>query len=189
MKKLSLRILILVIAFIILSVIEYEVMGSSYEINYVQVYVAKEKIKAGALITEDLVKQVKIQEDNITSDMMRSIPKAYATVDFEENQIIYHSQLNDESPMKLVDDQRMITVKCSIVEGNGWLFGMGERVDVILVSPDDSIVIEDAIVCRMFNETYNEEDPNHISLIVTEKEALLYFQRLSKSQVFVAKKH
>lgn len=188
MKKISIRILILVVAFVVLSLIESKVMVNAYEMNYIRVYVAKERIKTGTLITESLVEPVDLQENVVTEDMMRDIPNKYAIVDYEKNQFIYQSQLSYESPIELLDDERMITIKCSIVEGNGWSFEINETVDIVMVSPEEHAIIKNARVCRVFNEMYGDNDPEYISLIVSESEALIYYQQVSKSQVFIAKK-
>lgn len=189
MKKLLYRLLILIIAFLILSLIESEVVGDDSEVNHVMVYKAKDKIESGIQITTDLVEEVHIPEYLVSDDMVKSLTGSYAREDFEEGQFIYTHQLGSSSPLSFDEDERMITIKCSIVEGNGWLFELNEIVDVIMVTPDQEIVIEDGKVCRLFDETYQENNPEYISLIVSKSDAMVYYRWVSRSQVFIAKKY
>lgn len=189
MKKYLNKLVLLILAFILVSGIEFLYKEKSPQIEMIVVYVANQKIDQGSYLTNNMMTSVSIPKNLLTEHMLRQPIKGYLKNDIEVGEFIYHHQISQVSPIEFKENHRMITVKCDIVSANGWLFDLNEIVDLVMVNGDHNLIIENAKICRIFNDNISgSEVPNYISLIVNEKEANTYFNLIAKSQVYLSKK-
>lgn len=189
MKRFLTKLILLLAAFVTLLCIEMIYTKDVNPIETVSVYVAKEKIKPGTQLLDYMIESVMIPKHLASEYIVTDHITGFMLTTVEPGEFLYKHQLSDSSPIQLQEHERMITVKCNIVEGNGWLFKINEKVDVVMVTDDDKIVIKDASICRIFDENISDELlPTYISLIVDESASLIYFTNLSRSEVFLSKK-
>ncbi len=189
MKKLLLKLVLLIAAFGTILGIEKIYSKDVDTTEIVSVYVAKERIEVGTQLLEYMIEPVMIPKHLASEYIIKEHVTGYMLTTIEEGEFIYKHQLSDCSPLQLKDDERIITLNCNVVEGNGWIFTINEKVDVVMIATDETIVIKDAMVCRIFDENMsNELVPEYISLVVDESSALNYYSNVSHSEVFISKK-
>lgn len=187
MKKVSMRLIILIIAFLSLTLLEILLSEETVESEMVMVYVTKEKIPSGTQIESDMIESVGIPKHLASEYLIKEDIEGYTITDLQAGQFIYGHQLTDKPPILIEENERMITIQCSTVEANGWLFEINELVDLVMIHREGKIVIEDARVCRLFSDTQSTSN-DYLSLIVNENASYLYYENVSKSQVYIGKK-
>ncbi len=189
MKKISIKLIVLIVAFISLTIFEIIVNDDKVDTEVMTVYIANEEIPSGTQIQDYMIDEVSIPKHLASEFILTGDVNGFATTNLQPGEFIYIHQISDKSPIDLLENERMITISCTIVEGNGWLFKINEIVDVVMIYKDGNVLIENAKVCRLFSETIDETQPEYISLIVDIESSYLYYENVSKSQVYICKKH
>ena len=189
MKKISIKLIVLIVAFISLTAFEIIVNDDKADTEVMTVYIANEEILSGTQIQDYMIDEVTIPKHLASEFIITGDVNGFATTSLQPGEFIYRHQISEKSPINLLDNERMITISCTIVEGNGWLFKINEMVDIIMVCKEGKVLIEDAKVCRLFSETLDETQPEYISLIVDIESSYQYYENVSKSQVYICKKH
>jgi len=176
-------------AFIIVTGIELLYREETPQVETVLVYVAKDKIEVGTFIMDYMMEGVEIPKHLASEYIVKEPIEGFSVDSLEKGEFIYKHQISELAPMAIDEDERMITVKCSVVTANGWLFQINEVIDLIIVSGEDLIKLENARVCRIFGDDLTEsKTPSYMSLIMSKEDAEKYFSLLSKSQVYLSKK-
>lgn len=189
MRRILIKFIALLIIFFTLLIVEAALADSKEQIEMVTTYVAKKEIKCGTAITTSDFEAVEIPRHIASTYIIQSAPSGYLLVDIAKGEFVYHHQISDQSPIHIEEDERMITLQCDVVEGNGFLFDLNEYVDLVMIHKEEKIIIEDAYVCRILDENLkSEKRPMYISFIVKTEDALVYFQNISTSKVFISKK-
>ncbi|WP_240839594.1 SAF domain-containing protein [Acidaminobacter sp. JC074] len=189
MKKISVKLIVLIVAFVLLTILEMVINEDKPETEMIAVYVASEEILSGTQIQSYMIEEVSIPKHLSSAYIATGHINGYTTTTLQPGEFIYSHQLSDKSPISLMENERMITIKCSVVEGNGWLFKINELVDVVMVHKDGRVLIEDAKVCRLFNDEMDDSMLQYMSLVVNTEASYKYYDNLSKSQVYISKKH
>lgn len=191
MKKIVIKIAILSIIFLMLLMVENAVdENRNEEMEEVAVYVTAIPIEVGMQIQKNMLKEVMIPKHLLSEYIVREHIEGYMLTSVGEGEFLYEHQISDDSPLKLNETQRLITIKCSIIESNGWVFQINDIVDIVMIHNENKTVIENAIVSRVFDETLgNESIPEYVSVLVLEEDAMEYFQKVSNSKVFISHKN
>lgn len=188
MKKVVIKIVILSIIFLMLLMVE-NVVKDNNEMEDVAVYVTAIPIEVGMQIQNNMLREVMIPKHLLSEYIVREHIEGYMLTSVGEGEFLYEHQISSVSPLKLNETQRLITIKCSIIESNGWIFQINDIVDIVMVHNDEKTVIENAVISRVFDETLgNESIPEYVSVMVSEEDAMKYFQKVSNSKVFISHK-
>ncbi|MBI9013369.1 MAG: hypothetical protein JEZ08_14140 [Clostridiales bacterium] len=188
MKKVVIKIAILSIIFLMLLMVEH-VVEDKNEMEEVSVYLTAMPIEVGTQIQNNMLREVMIPKHLLSEYIIRENIEGYMLLSVGEGEFLYEHQISDVSPLKLNETQRMITIKCSIIESNGWIFQINDIVDIVMVHNDEKTVIENAVVSRVFDETLgNEAIPEYVSVLVSEEDAMKYFQKVFNSKIFISHK-
>ena len=188
MKKVVIKIVILSIIFLMLLMVE-NVVEDNNEMEDVAVYVTAIPIEVGMQIQNNMLREVMIPKHLLSEYIVREHIEGYMLTSVGEGEFLYEHQISSVSPLKLNETQRLITIKCSIIESNGWIFQINDIVDIVMVHNDEKTVIENAVISRVFDETLgNESIPEYVSVMVSEEDAMKYFQKVSNSKVFISHK-
>lgn len=190
MKKYLSKLILLIIAFLVVTGIEILYKHDRLEVETVTVYVASERIKSGTYIMDYMLESIELPKHLASEYIVKEPIRGYLLDSIDEGQFIYEHQVSKSAPLEMQDNQRMITIKCDTVTANGWLFQINEMIDVIMIRADQMICLEDAIICRIFDETLDDnQPPEYVSLIVDKNAAETYFKNIEKAEVYLSKKH
>jgi len=189
MKKIMVKLIVLS-SIMILIVVAEQVIAVRKESNvYETVYVTNKAIGIGSQLDMSMLKAVELPSALLSEYIVTKPIEGFILCTLEEGEFLYHHQVGSQSPLVIKDSQRLITVKCSIIESNGWAFSINDRVDVILVNSEEDYILSDAIVTRIFNDKLNNESiPEFVSLLVSKEDAMLYYKEVSNAKVFISHK-
>lgn len=190
MKRTLVKILVLLVAFVGVMAIEMLLLKEETPMEVVQVYITESPVKSGDSVEMSNLRSVEIPKHLASTYILKDKKSGYFQTDLKTGEFIYAHQISDMKPMTIPKGHRLITIQCDVVESNGWLFKINERVDVVMNISEEQLVIKDAIVTKIFDENLKDETlPAYVSLMVPASDAMKYYFYLSNAEVFISKKH
>ena len=188
MKKRLIKIIIWLVIF--LGILGFEAYNNNTKKEVlISVVQLKRTLEKGSSIRREDVIFHEIPEayyqDNMVISDDYTQPLYLNTKAFEGGYLLY-DQINKESIFQLDEDQRLITVKCSIVGSNAWQSDLFDRVDILMVENELTHIIEDALVYKRYNQQLEEAGlPEYYVFIVNSQDALFYYEHLKASDVYI----
>lgn len=189
MKKIVAKLLVLSLIMIMIIVAEEFIKAKNDKHVYSTVYVTNKAIEMGTQLDLSMLKSVDLPSNLLSEYIVTTPIDGYLLCDLKEGEFLYQHQVASKSPLIIKDSQRLITIKCSIIESNGWAFTINDCVDIILVNSEVDYILENAIVTRIFNDKLNNDTiPEYVSLLVSKNDAMVYYKEVSNSRVFISHK-
>lgn len=150
-------------------------------------YVAKDIIPYGTKLLESSFKKIDINKSEYDGEMLSQFKDGYSSQTITRGQVLTAEILTLDPPVIIREDQRLITIKCSIVEANGWQFENGDLVDLVIIANNDTkIVLKNLKVFQVFGGLDDSILKEYVSLIASESDAYTYYQNLRESQLYIA---
>lgn len=190
MKKIIIKIVVLSIIMVMLLFVEQIIdIRNNETIDLETVFVAAESIEVGTQLSRSMVKAVEIPKHLLSEYIIKDNFDGFLLTSVEAGEFLYTHQIASKSPLQIKASERLITIKCSIIESNGWAFQINDTVDIVMIDFDKSIVLKNALVSRIFDEDLSRDSmPAYLSVIVSEEDAMTYYKRVSNSRIFISSK-
>jgi len=186
MTKKLIKILLLIV--LLMATIVYEYNKKPKQREEVSVYVLKDNKVQGDYLTQHDFEIQKLAIDYLREDMIKeaSFQSGYLVQDSLKGTYLIEGLLEERNPDILKSKERLITVKCSVLEGNGWFADKGDVIDLLLIDKEENLWIRDAKVYKKFDEKLSDESlPLYYTLIVDEDEARLFYQSIARYKVYI----
>lgn len=188
MKKRLIKIIVWLVIF--LGILGFEAYNNNTKKEVlVSVVQLKSTMEKGSSIgREDVIfheiPEAYYQKNMVLSDDYTQ-PLYLNTKTFEGSYLLY-DQVNRERIFQLKEDERLITVKCSIVGSNAWQSDLFDRVDILMVENEMTYIIENALVYKRYNQQLDDSGlPEYYVFIVKSQDALFYYEHLKASDVYI----
>lgn len=192
MKKRMIKVIGFSLVFILVFVLDITIKNNHTEEKIIEVISVNKMIKDGSMITAEDISYVSMLEDEIKPYMATTttqIVGKYTLRDYHENDIVSKHFFSANPSFQLASTDRLITIRCSVVESNGWQSKLYDQVDLIMVTSDETIIIEGVIVFNMFNETDDEiSRPEYYTFAVNEAQSLEYYRYVKHSSIYISVK-
>jgi len=157
----------------------------------VEVAIFQSAYEAKSFIDHGSITYISIPASHVVGDFIRreDFRPAYIRQGVEAGFFLLKGNLSDAPLVNLDQDQALITLKCSIVESNGWLAEVDDLVDLYMVGSQHRILIEGARVYQVLDAYLGDQGlAEYYSLIVEKDQAIQFYDYLDKSKVFVMPK-
>lgn len=167
----------------------------------ISVVVTNQNIKKGVKIDESMIKYIEVSKTELNENLIINIDNIigkYPRESMKINQYVYEYQFTDKQEYDLEENERIITLKLSIEQSNGWHIKKDQIVDLILINEKESIqlVIEDIKIEKIFNDQlYDIEDPfssefvpQYASFVLTKIQLLLYLKNITDCTAYISVK-
>jgi Flp pilus assembly protein CpaB len=190
MRKIIIKIISLSIIMLMLLLAEHVIaLKSNEKTNVRTVFVAARSISVGSQLNMDMLKAVEIPEHLLSEHIVTEQVEGFLLSSVQAGEFLYKHQIASRSPLHIDTSERLITIKCTMIESNGWAFQLNDTVDIIMVDLEGSIVLKNAVVSRIFDEDLNSASiPEYLSVIVSEEDAMRYYNKVSNARVFISHK-
>ncbi len=200
MKTYIIKIISITLLLLLLIFIE----GYAREINgdsnkTIRVVIPLVDLSKTEIIKEEMLAYVEIQETQFSKLLVTDkelLINKYPITKVLKNQLVYEYQFDSSMILELDDNERMLTIKFSIEESNGWNVVKGQIVDLILLNEIDNerIVLKDLRINSIFDENLNEillpfnneTLPLFISFITTERQFDKFMSHKVHSTAFIS---
>lgn len=159
--------------------------------NVLSIVQFKEDYKKDYYLEKKDLKVIQLPKELYQSNMIlsSSFEAGYLIQEAYKDTFVYEKLLTDEPSFKLKEDQRLITVKCSVLQSNGWYSQTNDLVDLLMVEENNQYIIKDATVLKYFDQNLSSEGlAEYYTFIVTTKEAMMYYEKLKSSEVYIVVK-
>ncbi|MBN2794845.1 MAG: hypothetical protein JXR88_05530 [Clostridia bacterium] len=186
-KSRLIKILVLVIILLFFVFLEYH-LKINHEETLLPVPKLLSDMKEGAMITSKDYEIVYMPETLFNeSTLANTCNGYYLKQSLPKETLLLSTMIQKEDEQRLKATERLITVKCSIVESNAWLAEPMDYVDLILVLPDEIITLEDVMIVYRFSETLDQQESfSYYTLKVDEKQAYLYYKNLKNCTNYIS---
>ena len=188
MKKRLIKIIIWIVIF--LGILGFEAYNNNTkkEVMVSVIQLKKTMEKGSSIGREDVIfhqiPKAYYQESMILGDDYTQ--PLYLNTKAFEGGFLLHDQVNKEKIFDLKEEERLITVKCSIVESNAWQSDLFDRVDILMVKKDMTHTIKNAVVYKRYNQQLDQGGlPEYYVFIVNSQDALFYYEHLKTSDVYI----
>lgn len=190
MKKYLLKVVIWILILItIYGADAYVKKQEASQEAYKEIYISKVDMAYGEAIHAEYFTPIKISIADYHEDMYTNLPVGYLKTAIKAQQIILQNQVSNRPLFLMEDSERLITIKCSVVEANGWQFTSGDYVDLVMVPVNEAqVVLENLKVYQTFGSIKDSAVQEYISLIVQASDAYRYYNHLKDSQIFISVK-
>jgi hypothetical protein len=188
MKKRLIKIMIWLLIFVGILGLEAYNKNSEKEVM-VSVVQIKNTMEKGATIKKENISFIKLPESYYdTSMFLGDVFKEnlYLNTKVYKGGYLLNEQVTEEDIFKLKEDERLITVKCNIVQSNAWQSQLFDRVDLLMVGNETTYKIEDAVVYQRYNQQLASGGlPEYYVFIVDKEDANFYYEHLKASETYL----
>lgn len=181
------KISILMLVFLLFSYFEFHMKYQNQE-DYIRVMQLNKDLKAGQVLLESDYDVVEVKKEYFnTRQTTFKVKDMYLKQDLPSGTILLREMLVSENQQKLRSFEALITIKCDTVESNGWIAKPTDKVDIVMVLQNESILIENAIVLKRFSENFDESDKfSYYTLKVDKKQAYQYFENQKNARIYIS---
>lgn len=190
MKKNLHRLLIMIVLLTVIVVYEHQTMKSINQVETITVYQFNKSLNIGDPLKQEDLNAVEFPINLITNEVslnLKDTHSSYMTTPVIKGMYLLNDMVSQNNYLRLSDNQRLITIKCSIEESNGWLSQRGDSVDLFMITPETVIPLHEVIVYKAFDDQLLEEnDYMYYVMIVTDAQAAVYYKYIQQSDIYVS---